>query len=245
MSSGGGARASSPDRGVGVGVGVGVGGSRAQRSSSVDRAARRGAGAARLPSRRVRVGIAAAERKVRARPMTQILGRIDRATFDVIIFSDELMRDAPVEEWPVVDCLLSWYSAGFPLAKAEAYVALRQPFCVNDLGVEHTLRDRRKFYAVLAAHGIPTPRHIVADREAAPDLRVVETDDGIEIGGVLLRKPFVEKPFDAEDHDVRIYYPRRLGGGSKRLFRKVEDRSSTYLPEESSIRRTGSYLYEE
>lgn len=35
------------------------------------------------------------------------------------------------------------------------------------------------------------------------------------------------------------------GGGSKRLFRKIKDRSSEFYLEINSIRRTGSYMYEE
>ncbi len=42
-----------------------------------------------------------------------------------------------------------------------------------------------------------------------------------------------------------IYYPRSQGGGSKRLFRKVGDKSSEFYPDISTIRREGSYIYEE
>ena len=52
------------------------------------------------------------------------------------------------------------------------------------------------------------------------------------------------QPVDAENHNVYIYYPRRLGGGSKRLFRKVGNSSSKFYPEENTIRRDASYLYE-
>lgn len=35
------------------------------------------------------------------------------------------------------------------------------------------------------------------------------------------------------------------GGGSKRLFRKIKDRSSEFYPDENDVRRQGSYIYEE
>ena len=45
----------------------------------------------------------------------------------------QMILSAPVEDWPVADVLLSWYSDGFPLGKAQAYAELRGPFLVNDL----------------------------------------------------------------------------------------------------------------
>ena len=61
--------------------------------------------------------------------------------------------------------------------------------------------------------------HLNPDDEAL----FIEKDDHIIHQGQLIKKPFVEKPFDADRHDIWIYYPRNLGGGCKQLFRKVAD----------------------
>ena len=54
----------------------------------------------------------------------------------------------------------------------------------------------------------------------------MEFDDHIEYKGKKLYKPFVEKPFNGDDHNIYIYYPPNLGGGHKRLFRKTKEYSS-------------------
>ena len=51
--------------------------------------------------------------------------------------------------------------------------------------------------------------------------QVIETDDLLEVNGLSFHKPFVEKPIDAENHNIYIYFPSDYGGGSQRLFRKV------------------------
>ena len=153
--------------------------------------------------------------------------------------------NAPVEEWPLVDYLIAWYSDGYPLAKAEEYVKLRLPLLINDVSMQHQLLDRRRIYQILAENGIRTPRHVILNEsDRSPDT-VKESDDWVEIMGVRFNKPIVEKPIDAEDHNIYIYFPMSAGGGSKRLFRKVADKSSEFYPDANELRTSGSFIYEE
>ena len=92
---------------------------------------------------------------------------------EIVMFSDELILHSPIEEWPVVDALICFFSEGFPLKKAESYVSLRRPFLVNDVHAQHILLDRRKVYAILKEHGIPVPPHIIVNRTLMPVQRAM------------------------------------------------------------------------
>lgn len=63
-----------------------------------------------------------------------------------------------------------------------------------------------------------------------------EQDDHIEIDGQIFYKPFVEKPVSAENHDVFIYFPSSVGGGSQRLFRKVNKQNNRFFLHIDSFR---------
>jgi hypothetical protein len=45
-----------------------------------------------------------------------------------------------VENWPVVDCLISFHSKGFPLDKAINYANLRNPFIINNLPMQYDIQ---------------------------------------------------------------------------------------------------------
>uniref|UniRef100_A0A7N6BXP9 Inositol hexakisphosphate and diphosphoinositol-pentakisphosphate kinase n=1 Tax=Anabas testudineus TaxID=64144 RepID=A0A7N6BXP9_ANATE len=184
--------------------------------------------------RQVVVGICAMMKKSTSKPMTQILERLCKFDYiDVVIFPEEVILEEPVEKWPLCDCLISFHSKGFPLDKAVEYAKLRNPLLINDLNMQYFIQDRREVYRILQEEGIDLPQ-----------CNLVEGEDHVEVNGEVFHKPFVEKPVCAEDHNVYIYYPTSAGGGSQRLFRKIGSRSSVYSPE-SSVRKTGSYIYEE
>ena len=160
--------------------------------------------------------------------------------------SSNLILD--IQNWPRCDVLISFYSKDklveFPLAKAVSYANLRKPLCINDLPMQCLLWDRRVVGRMLDHLGVPTPRRVEASRDGGPVLpegmrehvegrlgfslprnippaNVVLREDGdaIIVDGVVIEKPFVEKPVSGEDHDVYVYF--RGGKGGRKLFRKV------------------------
>ncbi|XP_060536296.1 inositol hexakisphosphate and diphosphoinositol-pentakisphosphate kinase isoform X3 [Cylas formicarius] len=198
------------------------------------------------------VGVCAMEKKTQSKPMKEILTRLQEFEYiKVTVFPEDVILQKPVEEWPPCDCLISFHSKGFPLDKAIQYAQLYNPYVINNLPKQYDIQDRRKVYSTLDAEGIEIPRYAVLDRDSPNpkdvhfvDHELVESEDHVEVNGVIFNKPFVEKPVSAEDHNIYIYYPTCAGGGSQRLFRKIGSRSSVYSPE-SRVRKTGSYIYED
>ncbi|WPG99473.1 Hypothetical protein R9X50_00228800 [Acrodontium crateriforme] len=231
------------------------------------------------------LGVCALDAKARSKPARNILNRLvgRDAEFDVIIFGDKVILDEPIENWPKVDFLISFFSDGFPLEKAIAYAKLRKPFCVNDLPMQTILWDRRLCLTILDRLGVPTPKRVEVNRDGGPvilttdiaqrveelcgvrlvgsedgrgggqkpptDVHMEDDDDTLVVDGQRLRKPFVEKPVSGEDHNINIYYPTSQGGGGRRLFRKVNNKSSAkddgLIVPRAVTEPEASYIYEQ
>ncbi|PPQ73553.1 hypothetical protein CVT26_010363 [Gymnopilus dilepis] len=216
------------------------------------------------------LGVCAMDVKARSKAMREILTRLverARGAIEVKVFGDKVILDEDVENWPRCDVLISFFSTDFPLDKAISYVKLRKPFCINDLPPQALLWDRRLVGAVLDHLGVPTPFRVEVSRDGGPKLdpelveimknklnitlggfrvtpEVTLREDGnaIIVDGLTIEKPFVEKPVSGEDHNVYIYF---RGGGGRRLFRKVGNKSSELDPTLNHPRTDGSYIYEQ
>ncbi|KAG5980210.1 hypothetical protein E4U55_004283 [Claviceps digitariae] len=209
------------------------------------------------------IGICALDIKARSKPSRHILNRlIANRDFDV-----------------TSDYLISFYSDGFPLEKAIAYVKARKPFCVNDVPMQKVLWDRRVCLRLLDKIHVRTPKRLEVNRDGGPQVltpdvvkhikdvsgisiepfnsttakrseKVELLDDGdtLSVDGALLKKPFVEKPISGEDHNIIIYFANSTGGGARKLFRKIGNKSSDYIPDLSIPRAItepeASYVYE-
>jgi len=201
---------------------------------------------------KITIGVCAMDKKAKSKQMTAIIDRLlSYNEFQVTLFGDDTILNKGVEDWPIVQVLLAWHSEKYPLHKAQQYVALRKPYCVNDVFQQNVLLDRRQVYLRLKENSIPVPNHIIVSRDSLTQGETdppgfIETEDYVELDGARINKPFVEKPASGEDHNVHIYYPHSMGGGVKRLFRKVDNKSADYDPDHpGSVRRDGSFIYEE
>eukprot|EP01084_Bolivina_argentea_P087321 157712_1 len=190
---------------------------------------------------KIRLGICCMDKKLKSQHHKNVISRIKAyGDIEIIPFGDINILHKPIEEWPRCDVLIAYSSKGYPIQKVIEYTEKYKPCLINDLKSQLLLRDRLTVKQILTKHGIPTPKYVILDR-TNPNHTVIEYDHKIIVNGTCIKKPFVEKPLNAENHNIYVYYKC---GGSRRLFRKIGNRSSEPCTS-SCIRREGSYIYEQ
>jgi len=175
-----------------------------------------------------------------------LIERLENRQITVISLDETILFDDDfVESFPKCDAIWTLYSPDLPLIKVEHYVQKTGCIELNSIAGLVALRDRREMFRLLVEYEIPVPFHIFCNRiegedKDHPDNCVVEEfDDYIVINGQKLSKPFLEKPADADNHEVYIYYPKSVGGGRTRLGKNM-----CGFDERGRIRRSGSFVYE-
>ena len=135
-----------------------------------------------------RIGVCALDVKARSKASRNILTRLQsNGEFDIVVFGDKVILDEEVENWPICEFLISFFSDGFPLDKAIAYSRLRKPFCINDLPMQKILWDRRMCLRILDNMEVPTPKRIEVNRDGGPTLESAELADRVyRFSGVKL-----------------------------------------------------------
>lgn len=178
----------------------------------------------------------------------------------VVFLNENMILDEKISNWEVIDILVSFYHKHLPFDKVYKYAKFRNVICLNDLLLQYALLDRRIVYKILQSLNIPTPEYLVVNRQRTTlnndlkkylitnkiecDLDITdmkEEKDFIEVNNKRIYKPFVEKPADAENHNIYVYY---ADGTVRRLFRKRNNLSSEIDHTITGLRKNGNYIYE-
>lgn len=157
------------------------------------------------------VGIAGMRRKLNSKPLQAMLRHLValHPNMHIIILDDALMTSVPLNQWPKTDVLLTLYSANFPYHNVLRYIARHNPVLINNLRMQPTLMDRRLIRRVLKRSAIPVPPAIYFNRSNGDSLSQSPTDNYNTVTifspsrantTYTMRKPFVEKPVNPEDH---------------------------------------------
>ena len=116
------------------------------------------------PIKKITLGICAMEKKVYSKHMQEILNLLPEQEITKIIFDENTIFDKPIEEWPIVDALIIFFSDGFPYKKGLKYVNYRNPFLINDFEMQEVFWDRRKVLSIIKEERILVTNSIIIDR---------------------------------------------------------------------------------
>lgn len=208
----------------------------------------------------MKIGICIMSRKLNRPHVKKLFFRL-AFVHEIIIFDEDLILNKNIIEWPLVDALVTFFHLPLPFDKIFEYAKMWNIYSVNNLLMQYSLLDRRIVYKILERGGVTVPEFVILTRFSTnfsdelcvylktyynininfPINSICEYNDYIEVENKRIYKPFVEKPANAEDHNIYIYYKN---GAVRKLFRKQNDKSSVLFYDITSIRNDGNYIYE-
>ena len=137
------------------------------------------------------LGICAMKKKIHSTHMQQILAFIEEfKDFDLIEFKEEMIFNKKVEEWPIVESMIVFYSTGFPYSKVLTYINLRKPFLPNDFEIQKVFWDRIQVMNLLKENNIPIPNGIIVERQTEINN---ENENNIELNTSQEIEDMIEK----------------------------------------------------
>ena len=171
----------------------------------------------------IRLGICAMEKKVYSKHMQHILNGLRQySEISIIIFDESIIFGKQIEEWPIVDALIIFFSDGFPYKKGLQYVNYRNPFLINDFEMQKVFWDRRKVLSILKKEKISIPKHIIVDRGEVID------NDGEKINS-LNKSAEIEKKIKSFHDELErmneIYEDEKIGNNDKKKESEDEKNS--------------------
>ncbi len=210
---------------------------------------------------KITIGIVCLEKKLQHKPMQLLLQQLNQyAEFEYVFFGNQMLLHTPVQQWPTVQVLFCFHSSGFPIKRAYQYIRFQEKKCsaekkqmciqLFDIATQRfTLLNREKVYKKCQELQVRVPNYLVIKRDnhILPCDKSIQSlsinDHALSINSLpVMEKPFVEKPLDANNHKVHIYFSPFV---VRCLFRKINNKSSELVDGVQSVRCNDSYLYEQ
>ena len=173
------------------------------------------------------LGICAMKKKIHSPHMQQILEFISSFNdFELIEFTEELIFNEEVENWPIVESMIVFFSTGFPYSKVLKYINLRKPFLPNNFEMQKIFWDRIKVMTMLKENNIPIPNEIIVEREEEIDN---EEENGIELNTSQEIEEMIEKYYEEYNEENKPKAPplkEKVSGLSKNdetISNKLDD----------------------
>ena len=148
------------------------------------------------------LGICAMPKKVNSKHMQKILKNIKKfEEFELVYFTEEIIFCEEIENWPIVESMIVFFSTGFPFNKVLDYIKLRKPFLVNDFESQKIFWDRREVAKKLREYNIPTPEGIIIDRGEIID-NDRDNDTSIELNTTAERIRMIDDYFKDKENNL-------------------------------------------